>query len=40
MLDDGTLASIRSDTTPVSAGGLAEALEPVLGGAMLKRARR
>ena len=41
MLDDGTLATIRSDIKPVSGGGLAEALEPAgASGSALRRARR
>lgn len=41
MLDDGTLATVRADIAPVSGGGLAEALDPMLPtAASLKRARR
>ena len=41
MLDDGTLATVRADTAPVSSGGLAEALDPTLTeAASFKRARR
>ena len=41
MLDDGTLATIRSDIKPVSGSGLSDVLEPAAGAATsLKRARR
>jgi RNA polymerase sigma-70 factor (ECF subfamily) len=40
MLDEGTLATVRSDIAPVSAGaGLAEALEPAIPLKAVKRAR-
>ena len=40
MLDDGTLATVRSDIAPVGGGGLAEALEPVeVRRPLIKRAR-
>ena len=40
MLDEGTLATVRSDIAPISGGaGLAEALEPALPDKILKRAR-